>query len=46
MAKGILVVPKSTAALESSFNASGKVIEPHRASLSTKTVHMLLCGSD
>jgi hypothetical protein len=46
MAKDILVVPISIVASESSFSASGKVIEPHRASLSTETIQMLLCGSD
>ncbi|XP_059429114.1 zinc finger BED domain-containing protein RICESLEEPER 2-like [Corylus avellana] len=46
MAKDILVVPISTVASESSFSASGKVIEPHRASLSPDIVHMLLCGSN
>jgi hypothetical protein len=32
-------------ASESSFNAGGRVIEPHRASLSLEIVQMLLCGS-
>ncbi|XP_059451086.1 zinc finger BED domain-containing protein RICESLEEPER 2-like [Corylus avellana] len=46
MANDILVVPISTVASESSFSASGRVIEPHRASLSPETVQMLLCDSD
>jgi hypothetical protein len=46
MANDILTVPITTVAFESSFSAGGKVIEPHRASLSTETVQMLLCGSD
>ncbi|XP_059436160.1 zinc finger BED domain-containing protein RICESLEEPER 2-like [Corylus avellana] len=46
MAKDILAVPISTVASESSFSAGGRVIEPHRASLSPDTVQMLLCGSD
>jgi len=46
MAKDILAVPITTVASESSFNASGRVIDPHRASLKTETVQMLLCGSD
>jgi hypothetical protein len=41
-----LAVPISIVASESSFSAGGRVIEPHRASLSTNTVHMLLCDSD
>ncbi|XP_059428518.1 zinc finger BED domain-containing protein RICESLEEPER 2-like [Corylus avellana] len=46
MAKDILAVPISTVASEFSFSAGGRVIEPHRASLSPDTVQMLLCGSD
>jgi hypothetical protein len=46
MARDLLAVPISTVASESSFSAGGRVIEPHRASLSTDTVQMLLCGSD
>jgi hypothetical protein len=46
MARDILVVPISIVALESSFSASGSVIEPHRISLSPETVQMLLYGSD
>ncbi|XP_059462188.1 zinc finger BED domain-containing protein RICESLEEPER 2-like [Corylus avellana] len=46
MAKDILAVPISTVASESSFSAGGRVIEPHRASLSHDIVQMLLCGSD
>jgi hypothetical protein len=46
MARDILVVPITTVASESSFSAGGRVIDPHRASLSTETVQMLLCGSD
>ena len=46
MAKDILAVPISTVASEASFSAGGRVIEPHRASLKTDTVQMLLCGSD
>jgi hypothetical protein len=44
--KDILVVLINTVTLESSFSASGRVIEPHRASLSPETIQMLLCGSD
>ena len=46
MAKDILVVPISTIASEFSFSPGGRVIEPHRASLATDTVQMLLCSSD
>jgi hypothetical protein len=46
MARDILAVPMSSVASESAFSAGGRVIEPHRASLSPKTVQMLLCGSD
>jgi hypothetical protein len=46
MAHNILAIPISTVASKSSFNVSSKVTEPHRASLSTDIVQMLLCGSD
>jgi hypothetical protein len=46
MARDLLAVPISIVTSESSFNAGGRVIEPHRASLSTDIIQMLLCGSD
>jgi hypothetical protein len=46
MARDILVVPIITVASESSFSAGGRVIDPHRARLSTEIVEMILCGSD
>jgi hypothetical protein len=46
MANDILVVLISTVISEFSFNASGRVIEPHRASLVTDTFQILLCNSD
>jgi hypothetical protein len=46
MARVILAVPMPSVASESTFSTGGRVIEPHRASLSSKTVQMLLCGSD
>ena len=46
MARDILAVPISTVASESSFSAGGRVIEPHKASFSPKTVQMLLYGLD
>ncbi|XP_041004076.1 zinc finger BED domain-containing protein RICESLEEPER 2-like [Juglans microcarpa x Juglans regia] len=33
-------------ASESTFSAGGRVIDPYRASLSTETVQILLCGAD
>jgi hypothetical protein len=44
--RDILIVLISTVALESSSSVGGRVIEPHRASLSSKTIQMLLCGSN
>jgi hypothetical protein len=46
MARDFLVVSISTVGSKSSFSAGRRVIEPHRASLSPKTVQMLLCDSD
>ncbi|XP_059429199.1 zinc finger BED domain-containing protein RICESLEEPER 2-like [Corylus avellana] len=46
MAQDVLAASISTVASESSFSVSGRVIEPHRASLSTDTIQMLLCGLD
>jgi hypothetical protein len=46
VAKDILSTLISTVTLESTFSAGGGVIDPYRASLSTKTVQMLLCGAD
>lgn len=46
MARDILAVPITTVTSESSFSAGGRVIDPHRARLSTKTVEMILCGHD
>nr|XP_043616078.1 uncharacterized protein LOC122587997 [Erigeron canadensis] len=38
--------PVTTVASESAFSAGGRVIDPHRASLGTDTVEMLICGAD
>ncbi|KAF5455354.1 hypothetical protein F2P56_024943 [Juglans regia] len=46
LARDILATPITTVSSESTFSAGGRVIDPHRASLSTETVQMLLCGSD
>ncbi|XP_042988803.1 zinc finger BED domain-containing protein RICESLEEPER 1-like [Carya illinoinensis] len=46
LARDILATPITTVSSKSTFSAGGRVIDPHRASLSTETVQMLLCGSD
>jgi hypothetical protein len=46
MARDILAVLMSSVTSESAFSAGGRVIEPHKASLSSEIVQMLLCGSD
>ncbi|CAI9261321.1 unnamed protein product [Lactuca saligna] len=46
MAASILAIPVTTVASESAFSASGRVIDPHRSSLGTKMVDMLICGFD
>jgi hypothetical protein len=46
MARDILAIPITIVSLESTFSADGRVIDPYRASLSTKTVEILLCGAD
>jgi hypothetical protein len=46
VAKDILSTPITTVTSESTFSAGGRVIDPHRASLSTETVQKLLRGAD
>ncbi|KAJ0925695.1 putative HAT dimerization domain, ribonuclease H-like superfamily, hAT-like transposase, RNase-H [Helianthus annuus] len=46
MADEVLAIPVTTIASESAFSASGRVIDPHRSCLGTKTVDMLICGAD
>ena len=43
MVQDILAVHMSSVASESAFSVGGRVIEPHRATLSPKIVEMLLC---
>jgi hypothetical protein len=46
MAWDILAISMSSVALKSAFSTGGRVIEPHKASLSPETVQILLCGLD
>ncbi|GJU66983.1 zinc finger BED domain-containing protein RICESLEEPER 2-like protein [Tanacetum coccineum] len=46
MAADILAIPLTTVASESAFSAGGRVIDPHRSSLGTNIVDMLICGAD
>ncbi|CAI9272996.1 unnamed protein product [Lactuca saligna] len=46
MTTDILAILVTTVASEFAFNAGGRVIDPHRSSLGTKIVDMLICGSD
>ncbi|KAG2708411.1 hypothetical protein I3760_05G192200 [Carya illinoinensis] len=46
LTRDILATPITTVSSESTFSTGGRVIDPHRASLKTETVQMLLCGSD
>jgi hypothetical protein len=46
MARDLLAILISTVVSKSSFSAGGRVIEPHRASLSTDIVQFLLYDSD
>ncbi|GJW06696.1 zinc finger BED domain-containing protein RICESLEEPER 2-like protein, partial [Tanacetum coccineum] len=46
MAAEILAIPLTTVASESAFSAGGRVIDPHRSSLGTNIVDMLICGAD
>ena len=42
-ARDILVMPVSTVVSESTFSIGGRVLDPHRCSLSTRTVEALIC---
>ncbi|GKF69555.1 zinc finger BED domain-containing protein RICESLEEPER 2-like protein [Tanacetum coccineum] len=46
MAAEILAIPLTTVASESAFSVGGRVIDPHRSSLGTNIVDMLICGAD
>ena len=46
MAHDILGIAMSTIALESTFSASKRVIEPHPSCLEPEILKMLLCGAD
>ena len=46
MACHILSIPITSVASESTFSTGSRVIDPHRASLNTDTVQMLICGAN
>lgn len=46
MAQDIHAIPITTMALEFTLSSNGRVIDSQHASLSTKIVQILLCGSD
>jgi len=46
LVRDILLIPITTVSSESTFSASGRVVDPHRFKLSTETVQMLLCGAN
>jgi hypothetical protein len=46
LAKDILSIHIITVSSESTFSVGGRVIDPHRTSLTPETVEKLLCGGD
>ncbi|XP_038724234.1 zinc finger BED domain-containing protein DAYSLEEPER-like [Tripterygium wilfordii] len=46
IAKDVLSIPMTTVASESTFNASGRILSPHRSRLHHKTVEALMCARD
>ena len=43
IARDILPIPVATVASESAFSTSGRVISPHRSSLTPKMIEALMC---
>ncbi|PWA70737.1 AC transposase [Artemisia annua] len=46
MARDFLTIPISTVASESTFSASGRVLDQHRSSLGKETLEALICTKD
>ncbi|KAL0454721.1 UNVERIFIED_CONTAM: Zinc finger BED domain-containing protein RICESLEEPER 1 [Sesamum latifolium] len=46
MARDILAIPITTVASEATFSAGSKVIDKYRASLTSETIQVLMCGGD
>ncbi|KAI3804346.1 hypothetical protein L1987_25818 [Smallanthus sonchifolius] len=46
MARDFLTIPISTVVSESTFSASGRILDQHRSSLSKDTVEALICTKD
>ncbi|KAK4395957.1 Zinc finger BED domain-containing protein RICESLEEPER 2 [Sesamum angolense] len=46
MARNILAIPITTVASKATFSAGSRVIDKYRASLTSETVQVLMCGGD
>ncbi|KAL2251542.1 UNVERIFIED_CONTAM: putative AC transposase [Sesamum indicum] len=46
MARDILAISITTVAFETTFSAGSRVIDKYRASLTSDTVQVLMCGGD